>query len=70
MNERPAPADPLARRLAAIALALSLVALVLAGWSAWQADSELRDLRIAIERAVRAQHAPTLGPPPTLDTED
>lgn len=62
--------DPIARRLASVALALALVALVLAVWSAHRTESELRDLRRAVERAVDAQRPTSLGPPPTFDTED
>jgi hypothetical protein len=53
-----------------MALAISLVALVLAGWGAWQAEHELRDLRLAVERAVRGRQGPSLGPRPSFDTED
>ncbi|UJR80953.1 hypothetical protein [Sandaracinus amylolyticus] len=62
--------DPVARRLAATALAVALVALVLAGWSAYRSEQELGDLRRAIDRAVDAQQRIPMGPPPTFDTED
>lgn len=68
--------DPVARRLAAAALGAALTALVLAGWSAWRAESELHDLRRAVERAITAQGSAarpstTLGRPPLeLDTEE
>jgi hypothetical protein len=63
--------DPLARRLGAAALAVALLALVLAVRSAWQAEHELRELRVAVERAVRGQQGPPgLGPRPTLDADD
>lgn len=62
--------DPVARRLASLALAIALVALVLAAWNVHRADSELRELGRALERAVTAQRPTSLGPPPTLDTED
>ena len=63
--------DPVARRLAAAALAVALLALVFSTWSAWQADHELRELRVAVQRAVRGQQlSPGLGPRPTLDTSD
>jgi len=60
--------DPVARRLAAAALAVALVALVLAGWAAWRSEGELRDLRRAVERAVDPG-SPSLGPPLQLDEE-
>lgn len=59
-------ADPVARRLAAAALAAALVALVLAGWASWRIEGELRALRQAVERAVDGP-APSLGPPLQLD---
>lgn len=62
--------DPVARRLAAAALAVALVSLVLAGWASWRSERELHDLRRAVERAVDAQAgAPSLGPPLQLDEE-
>jgi hypothetical protein len=63
-------ADPLARRLAACALALSLLALVLAGWGALRAEDELHALRRAVERATGTQRGPSRSPPPTLDPGD
>lgn len=62
--------DPVARRLASTALAIALVALVLAAWNAHRMDSEMRELGYAVERAMTAQRPTSLGPPPTLDTED
>jgi hypothetical protein len=61
--------DPLARRLAAAALAVALLALTTAAWAAWSAEAELRALRQSIERAVPPQPSP-LGPPPALDDEE
>jgi len=58
--------DPIARRLAAAALAVALVALVLAGWASWRIEGELHDLRRAVERAVDSR-SPSLGPPLQLD---
>lgn len=62
--------DPVARRLASIAVAIALVALVLAGWSAYRSESELREVGRAVQRAVELQRPTSLGPPPTFDTED
>lgn len=63
--------DLVARRLGAAALGVALLALVLASWSAWRAEHELRDLRVAVERAVRGHQSPAgLGPRPTFDTDD
>lgn len=62
--------DPLARRLSALALAVSFLALVFAGFSAWRTEAELRALRVAVERALQVQRTPSLGPGPMLDTED
>jgi hypothetical protein len=62
--------DRVARRISIVALTVSLLALVFAGFSAWQTESELRALRVALERAVQLQSSPGLGPAPTLDTED
>ena len=62
--------DAVARRLAALALACSLVALVLAGWGAFRAEAELRDLRRAVQGAMGAQTEVPRRPPPTFDVED
>lgn len=62
--------DRLARRLSALALAVSFLALVFAGFSTWRTETELRALRVAVERAVQVQRTPSFGPRPTLDTED
>lgn len=61
--------DLLARRVAASALALALLALALAAWSAWRAESELRDLRRAVERAIEAPARDPLGPPLEFDPD-
>jgi hypothetical protein len=62
--------DPVARRLAAVALAVSLLALVLSAWGTWRSEEELRGLRRGVERAVEAQRGVQLGPRPAFDTEE
>ena len=61
--------DRLARRLAASALAVALVALALGIFAVVRADQELRAIRQALERALAHQYAPSLGPPPALDED-
>ena len=68
--------DPLARRLAASALACALVALVLAGYAVslqQERRDELRALTESLQRAVhldRAAEMPLRAPPPMLDDEE
>jgi len=59
-----APRDPLARGLAAAALALALVALVLAGYATWLGQRYLDDVRTMGEALRENAPAPSgLGPP-------
>ncbi|MEM9072379.1 MAG: hypothetical protein AAGE52_27990 [Myxococcota bacterium] len=63
--------DPLARRLAAAALATSLVAVVLAGYAVIQGQQYLEDVRVLGQTLESAQQPTesTLGPPPQLDVD-
>ena len=63
------PQDPLARRLAALALACALVAVVLAGYAVMVSQQYLEDVRVLGE-AMERQAEPTLrAPRPQLETE-
>lgn len=62
--------DPLARRLAAAALAFALVAVVLAGYSVMLGQQYLEDVRVLGEALERNAPEPTfIAPPPPLETE-
>lgn len=66
-RSRSAPRDPLARGIAAAALALALVALVLAGYATWLGQRYLDDVRTMGEALRENAPAPSgLGPPPEL----
>ncbi|MCU0671513.1 MAG: hypothetical protein MUE69_01845 [Myxococcota bacterium] len=66
-SSKSAPRDPLARGLAAAALALALVALVLAGYATWLGQRYLDDVRTMGEALRENAPAPSgLGPPPEL----
>ncbi|MCA9615045.1 MAG: hypothetical protein H6721_12675 [Sandaracinus sp.] len=59
--------DPVARGLAATALALALVALVLAAYAVWMGGRYLEDVQTMGEALQRNAPPPTgLGPPPQL----
>ncbi len=63
--------DPLARRLAAMALAVALVALVVAGYAVILGQRYLEDVR-TLGRSLQADApgaASSLGPPPQLDVD-
>ena len=65
--------DPVARRLAAAALAVSLLALVLAGWalrSQQQSEARLREVGEELQRALTPAALPMRGPPLGLDPDD
>ncbi len=64
--------DPLARRLAAAALACALVAVVLAGYAVMVSQQYLEDVRVlgeAMERTARTAEPSLTPPPPQLETE-
>lgn len=64
--------DPLARRLAAAALALALVAAVLSAYAVWLGQRYLDDVRTLGETLLRTGPGPgtlpLVGPPPALDS--
>lgn len=57
--------DPVARGLAASALALALVALVLAAYATWLGQRYLDDVQ-TMGGALQRQAPAGLGPPPSL----
>ncbi len=67
--------DPTARRLALVALSVSLVTLVLAGYGAFESRAhrqELERVARAMSQAMSARANPISGlqkPPPTFDPE-
>ena len=62
--------DPLARRIAAAALAFALVAVVLAGYAVMVSQQYLEDVRLLGETMERQTRAPSLvSPPPQLETD-
>ena len=68
---RAAP-DPVTRRLASLALAVSLLALVLAGYAVYaqqRAEENLRAIGQELERSL-APRLPLGGPPLGLDPDD
>lgn len=70
---RPPPVDRTARAMAGVALAVSLVALVLAGWAlhAQQTSEErLREVGRELQRALTPRALPMEGPPLELDPDD
>ena len=70
-----APSDPdrMTRGLASVALAISLLALVLAGYAVYaqqRAEENLRDVGRELQRALSPRVLPLQGPPPGLDLDD
>lgn len=61
--------DPLARRLAAAALACALVAVVLAGYAVMVSQQYLEDVRVLGEAMERTAQPSLTPPPPQLETE-
>ena len=63
--------DRVTRTLAAIALAVALVALVVAGYAVWLGSQYREDVRALGEALGGATHEPPLtGPPPSLVPDD
>ena len=61
------------RVLATVAVAISLVALVLAGYAVYaqqQAEENLREIGQELQRALSPGALPMHGPPPALDLDD
>ncbi len=65
--------DRLTRTLASVALALSLVSLVLAGYALYaqqQAEENMRQIGQELQRALTPGALPMRGPPLGLDPDD
>jgi hypothetical protein len=63
--------DRATRMLAAIALAVALLALVIAGYAVWLGQEYREDVRLLGESLSGATHDPPLhAPPPSLDPDD
>ena len=65
--------DRVTRMLASLALALSLVSLVLAGYALYaqqRAEQNLRDVGDELRRALTPAALPLRGPPVGLDPDD
>ena len=65
--------DRVTRALASLAIALSLVSLVLAGYALYAqqtAEQNLREVGEELRRALTPAALPMQGPPPGLDPDD
>jgi uncharacterized protein HemX len=65
--------DRTTRRLAAVALAASLLALALAGYALYaqqQAEQRMREVGEELQRALTPRALPMRGPPLELDPDD
>ena len=65
--------DKMTRTLASLALALSLVSLVLAGYALYaqqEAEENLRQVGEELQRALAPSALPMHGPPVGLDPDD
>lgn len=72
-SERGPRPDRLTRTLATVALALSLLALALAGYALHaqqRAEEDLREVGRELQRALTPQALPMRGPPLGLDPDD
>lgn len=64
--------DPIARRLAAIALGLSVLALALAGYAVSMAFEHRKEVRSlgGVLHQIGSREVPMVSPPPELDPDD
>ncbi len=65
--------DSMTRTLASVALAISLLALVLAGYAVYaqqRSEDNLREVGRELQRALTPRVLPMRGPPPGLDLDD